>query len=265
MKIVRERLSYANVVATAALFVALGLGSAYAADKIGSKDIAKNAVKSKHVKGKAVKTKHIARGAVKKSKLAKDAVHTRKVLDGSLLAADFALGELPQGEQGPKGDPGDPGPKGDPGDPGPKGDPGDPGPKGDPGAVGPTEGVGTDGPTRVGVALERETVHDETPFTTTTSGRLFVVKPVMRFNLLCTSGFVRVWLEVDGEPLPGSVLSSFMSDTDYYGVTLSGVTTSSVPAGEHKARMAMECTGDGVPDSGSFAGSAGVSAIVLGG
>jgi hypothetical protein len=111
----RERLTYANVMATAAMFIALGLGSAYAADKIGSKDIARNAVKSKHVKGKAVKTKHIAGGAVKKNKLAQDAVHTRKVLDGSLLAADFAPEELPQGERGDQGPKGDTGPQGEPG------------------------------------------------------------------------------------------------------------------------------------------------------
>ena len=43
-----ERLNYANVVATLALFVALGSG-AYAASKIGSNDIARNAVLSKHI------------------------------------------------------------------------------------------------------------------------------------------------------------------------------------------------------------------------
>jgi hypothetical protein len=45
-----RRLSYANVTATIALVAALGMGGAYAADKIGSKDIGKNAVKSKHIK-----------------------------------------------------------------------------------------------------------------------------------------------------------------------------------------------------------------------
>ena len=44
----RQRLSYANVMSTLAVFVVLG-GGAYAASKVGSNDIARNAVKSKHV------------------------------------------------------------------------------------------------------------------------------------------------------------------------------------------------------------------------
>jgi hypothetical protein len=128
MKIVRERLSYANVVASAALFIAVGLGSAYAADKIGSNEIAKNAVKSKHIGRGQVKTKDLARAAVKKHKLAQDVVNTRKVLDGSLLRVDFAPDELPQGpkgDTGPQGPTGDTGPQGPTGDTGPQGEPGE--------------------------------------------------------------------------------------------------------------------------------------------
>ena len=55
----RERLTYSNVVATLALFLALGLGGAYAADKITSKDIAKDAVTSKAIKNKTVKSKDV--------------------------------------------------------------------------------------------------------------------------------------------------------------------------------------------------------------
>jgi hypothetical protein len=47
--------SYANVAATVALVLALGGGAVYAADKIGSTDIAKNAVKSKHIKRNQVR------------------------------------------------------------------------------------------------------------------------------------------------------------------------------------------------------------------
>ncbi len=50
----RFRLSYANVMSTVACFVALG-GGAYAASKIGSQDIKRNAVLSKHIKGNQVK------------------------------------------------------------------------------------------------------------------------------------------------------------------------------------------------------------------
>jgi hypothetical protein len=50
----RARLSYANVVSTLALFLALSGGAVYAAGKIGSDDIAANAVKSKQIAPGAV-------------------------------------------------------------------------------------------------------------------------------------------------------------------------------------------------------------------
>jgi hypothetical protein len=67
-----------NVVGYVAVFIALS-GTAYAVDKVGSKDIKKGAVKSKHVK------------------------------NGTLLAVDFAPGQLTTGTQGPQGAPGTPG------------------------------------------------------------------------------------------------------------------------------------------------------------
>lgn len=50
-----KRLTYANVVSTIALVVALGLGSAYAAHQIGSSDIKDNAIRSNHIKNGQVK------------------------------------------------------------------------------------------------------------------------------------------------------------------------------------------------------------------
>jgi hypothetical protein len=116
VRAIQERLTYANVMATAAMFIALGLGSAYAADKIGSKDIAKNAVKAKHIKKKQVKSKHIKNQNVKTQDLAKGAVNSKKVADGSLLSVDFAPNQLPG--TGPRGPKGDTGPQGEPGQPG---------------------------------------------------------------------------------------------------------------------------------------------------
>lgn len=88
-----------NAVAYVALVVAIGTGGAYAAEKIGSRDVAKNAIRSKHVK------------------------------DGSLRPVDFVAGTLgsgsgatgpaggtgPQGPQGPQGPKGDQGAEGKPG------------------------------------------------------------------------------------------------------------------------------------------------------
>lgn len=68
-----------NVVAYLALFVALGTGTAFAADKITSKDIARNAVKAKHIKD----------GQVRGAELAAGAVTGAKVADNSLTGADI--------------------------------------------------------------------------------------------------------------------------------------------------------------------------------
>ena len=59
-----------NAVAYLALFVALGGTGAWAADKITSKEIVKNAVRSKQIKENAVKTPEIANRAVTADKLA---------------------------------------------------------------------------------------------------------------------------------------------------------------------------------------------------
>ena len=101
-------LTFADIVALLALFVALG-GSAYAGTTL-----ARNSVTSRQ----------IAPGAVKRSDVAAGAVTGAKVKDGSLLASDFAAGELragPAGPQGPVGPRGETGPSGEKGDTGPPG------------------------------------------------------------------------------------------------------------------------------------------------
>jgi hypothetical protein len=98
----RSGLTYANVIATLALFLALG-GGAYAAFKLPT-----NSVGSKQIK--------------------KNAVNSSKVANGSLLAGDFKAGQLPAGAQGLKGDQGDPCPASDLNCKGPKGDTGPQGP-----------------------------------------------------------------------------------------------------------------------------------------
>jgi len=82
----RSRLTYANVMATIAVFVALG-GSSVAAISLK-----RNSVKGKHI--------------------ATNAVTSPKVKNASLLARDFAPGQLPKGEQGPQGSQGPPGERG---------------------------------------------------------------------------------------------------------------------------------------------------------
>jgi hypothetical protein len=90
------------VVALVALFVALG-GSSYAALVLTA-----NSVSSKHIRN----------GQVRRADLGKGSVNTTKVVNGGLLAEDFAAGQLPAGERGPQG------PQGPQGAQGPKGEPG---------------------------------------------------------------------------------------------------------------------------------------------
>jgi hypothetical protein len=104
----RQRLTYASVVSTLCLFIVLG-GSAFAAVTL-----TKNSVRSVHIKN----------GQVKRPDVARNAINSSKVRDASLLAQDFAAGQLPVGPQGPSGPPG---PQGAAGPQGPTGAAGAPG------------------------------------------------------------------------------------------------------------------------------------------
>jgi hypothetical protein len=95
----RSRLTYANVMASIAVFIALG-GGAYALS------LGKGSVRSKHIKA--------------------GAVTSAKVADDSLIGSDIDEDTLqvPRGEAGPRG------PKGDAGNPGVQGPAGPQGPPG---------------------------------------------------------------------------------------------------------------------------------------
>ena len=99
----RKRLTYPNVVATLAMFIALG-GSSYAAVTITGKNI-----KNGSVTGKDVKNGGLTGIDVK---------------NGALASNDFRAGELPPGPQGSTGPPGATGAPGAKGGPGPQGPPG---------------------------------------------------------------------------------------------------------------------------------------------
>jgi hypothetical protein len=90
----KQRLTYANVMATIAVFVALG-GSSYAAVRITGKQVADSSLTGRDIKNGSVT------GADVKNR--------------SLRALDFKRGQLPRGTTGPQGLQG---PKGDNGDPG---------------------------------------------------------------------------------------------------------------------------------------------------
>jgi len=78
--------------------------------------------------GHAAKGLLLPANSVGTAQLKKDAVTAVKVKDGSLLAADFKRGQLPEGAAGPAGPAGPQGPAGAQGPKGDKGDRGDTGP-----------------------------------------------------------------------------------------------------------------------------------------
>jgi hypothetical protein len=129
---VLSRFTYANVMATIAVFIALG-GGAYAALKLPAKSVGAKQIK-------------------------KNAVNSVKVRNGSLRLIDFRAGQLPaagtgaRGETGEKGDTGETGQRGPSGAPGSAGTPGERGPSDAYSAV---QGPCTDGTSPIGFGCDR--------------------------------------------------------------------------------------------------------------
>jgi hypothetical protein len=236
VKRVRGQLTYANVTATIALVLALGMGSAWAAGNLG-----KDTVKSKQIKA----------GAVRGKELADDAVTSSKVDNHSLFGEDFADGQLPEGPEGPKGNAGARGPQGVQGVQGLQGIPG------------PTFAF-------VGSALEpvaTPDLHDvglDRKFTTTSAGKLFVMFSTPFLRVDCTGGNDgTAGLYVDQVAVPETKRP--LTDDVGTAVSVFGITASSVPAGTHTLDVGLDCgPGDNGGNTGwSGAGSEG--AILLGG
>ena len=114
----RERLTYANLVATLALFLALTGGVVWAADQITSQDLAKRAVRTKNLADNAVKSpqiknqsvisgdirdqnitgEDIAENTIETTNLKDGSVKGGKVFDGSLTGADLQNGTVSPGK-----------------------------------------------------------------------------------------------------------------------------------------------------------------------
>ena len=99
----RARMSYANVVSTLALVLAVGGGSAYAATKIGSDGLRYHAVTASKLANNAVSPSKVKDNSLSGRELRDNSITSVDVRDGSLQAGDFAAGQLPKGD---KGDPG---------------------------------------------------------------------------------------------------------------------------------------------------------------
>lgn len=85
----RHTFSYANVVATIALFLTLSGGVVYAATSLD-----KNSVKSKNIAAKAVKARNLAKSAVKAKALAPNSVTTAKIKAGAVSGGKVKPGTL---------------------------------------------------------------------------------------------------------------------------------------------------------------------------
>ncbi len=106
--VARRSFTFSNVCSFLALTVALGTGTAYAANTVGSSDIIDEAILSQDIKNDEVKTadignSQVAAGNIKPaaviaSRLGPDAVDSTKVLIDSLTSADLAAGAVTASE-----------------------------------------------------------------------------------------------------------------------------------------------------------------------
>jgi hypothetical protein len=105
LKQLQARLSYANVVATIALFLALGGASALALDQLPGRSVGaaqlrpgavtaqkirKHAVTAPKIEAAAIKSGKLANGAVKEAKLANASVTDQKLADGAVSTEKIA-------------------------------------------------------------------------------------------------------------------------------------------------------------------------------
>jgi hypothetical protein len=121
----RSSLTYANVMATVAVFVALG-GSSYAALRVTGKNVPRDALTGADIKnltGRDVRNNSLTGADVKN-------LRSADIANGRLLAEDFAQGQLPKGETGATGATGPKGDTGATGATGAQGPAGDIGPRG---------------------------------------------------------------------------------------------------------------------------------------
>lgn len=96
------RLSYTNVTATLALFVAFG-GTSYAAATLDGADVRNGTVTGSDLRSESVTGRDIDNGTLTGSDLKTGSVTTSDLDNGSLLGADFKAGQLPPGPAGPQG------------------------------------------------------------------------------------------------------------------------------------------------------------------
>jgi hypothetical protein len=254
---VRRRLSYANVLSTVAVFLALG-GTSYAAVAITGRDVENSSLTGHDVEDASLTGRDIRNSSLTGRQVKHSSLGTTDIANGTLLAKDFRAGELSAGAEGPAGPRGD---EGGTGSIGAQGVDGAAGADGAPG-VGLTSGrlndVAVNAPpeqtffgSAMGVATGNPTesaVQTLSPNVATTARNLAVRLTLMPCDDALGSatscgfpGSVDVALRVNG------VASALQCTITTPGKTCdSGAATASVPAA---AQLSIVITGDllGVP------------------
>jgi len=206
-------------------------------------EAARNAA-SQVIPRNSVGTPQLKRNAVTASKLAPNSVRSAHVLDGSLLAADFKAGQIPQGPRGDKGD------------------------KGERGEIGPTEGVAAADPeTAAPTGATNQFVFSQnlaSTFTTSHAGRLLLLKD-FNASISCPTAPSSAWwwLTLDGAVVTSSFRIVGASATAVGQLSISGVTAQSVPAGNHTLGVQAMCFA-GTSGGGSASFYSGGNVVVLG-
>jgi hypothetical protein len=97
--VIAKRITYANVTSTLALFIALGMGSAYAAQQlapksVGAKQLRPGAVTADKLRKHAVTAPKLEELAVKKGKIASGAVTSEKIANGAIGSEKLVNGSV---------------------------------------------------------------------------------------------------------------------------------------------------------------------------
>jgi hypothetical protein len=91
----RPRLTYANVVATLALFLALTGGAVWAANKISGKQIKKNSLPGNRIKKNTITNKQVKKQTLTADRIKKATLTNAQIKPGSIDRSALAGGTLP--------------------------------------------------------------------------------------------------------------------------------------------------------------------------
>jgi hypothetical protein len=94
MQRLTSKLTYANVVSTIALCIAVGGGAAFAAGKIDSSQIATGGVHTKNLQQRSVTSGKLAVGAVRSNQIAPGAVDTGELAPGAVHSGQIGAGAV---------------------------------------------------------------------------------------------------------------------------------------------------------------------------